>query len=73
MSSKYCGTMLIKHGTSDEKIKKAIQICWDIVPLNPNYVGHLEILCVKWFKRTLAGVVHLFTNVRILYIFKTSL
>ena len=41
MSSKYCGTVLIKQGTNDENIKKQIQISWNNVPLNPNKVGHL--------------------------------
>ena len=40
----------INQGTNDEKIKKQVQISWDNVPLNPNNVGHLEILCVKWCK-----------------------
>ena len=44
----YCGTVtvLIKQGTNDEKIKKQVQISWDNVPLNPNKVGHLEIVSI---------------------------
>ena len=57
MSSKNCGTVLIKQGTNyGKKIKKQMQISWDNVPLNPEKVGHLVILCVKWCKNiTLAG------------------
>ena len=31
-------------------LKKQMQISWDNVPLSPDKVGHLEILCVKWRK-----------------------
>ena len=43
----YCWTVSIKQGTNDEKIKKQMQISWDNVQLNPNKVGHSEILCVN--------------------------
>ena len=29
MSSQYCGTMPIKQGTNDEKLKIQMQISWD--------------------------------------------
>ena len=48
MASKYCWTVPLKQGTSDEIMKKKTKISWDNVPLNPTCVGHLEILCVKW-------------------------
>ena len=48
---KYCETVPMKQGINDEK-KKQMQISWDNVPLNPNKVGHSEILCVKWCKNT---------------------
>ena len=41
ISSKYCGTVLIKQGTNDEKKKKKqMQISWDNVPLSPGTFGN---------------------------------
>ena len=42
----------LNQGTCDEHIKNQIQISWDNAPLNPNKMGHLKILCVKWSKNT---------------------
>ena len=51
------------QGTNDENIRKQIQVSWDNVPLIPNYVGHLEIICIKWCKITaLAEHCHILVN-----------